>query len=114
MSEIALAPSRQRGSGRWLFYLGALFLGLAFLALAFELWSASQGGGYRMIAAGELWFKIHGPSLNLSQAIVQRYIHPVVWDPAIITLLQWPAWSILGALGAVLMILFGPWLRGRS
>ncbi len=114
MSEIALAPLRQWRAGRGLFYLGGLLLGLALLALAYELWSALQGGGYRMIAAGELWFKIHGPSLNLSQAIVQRYIHPVVWDPAIITLLQWPAWSILGALGAVLSILFGPWLRGRS
>lgn len=114
MSELALASSDQKRHGHWLFYPGLVFLALALAAIAFELWSAIHGGGYRMIAAGELWFKVHGPSLNLSQAIVQRYVHPVIWDPVIITLLKWPAWSIFGGIGAFLTILFGPWLRARG
>jgi len=113
MVEQTLAPTARRGRWHWLAYVGLVLLGLAIAALAYEVWLGSQNGGYRMIAAGELWFKIHGPSLNVAQAVIQRYIHPALWDPGIITLLKWPAWSIFGALGAVLMILFGPWLRAR-
>lgn len=34
---------------------------------------------------GGIWFAAHSDSLNLSQAVIQRYIHPAIWDPA----LQW-------------------------
>ena len=89
----------------WLLILGAV------AALAYELGVAWQNGAYRMIAAGELWYRLDPASLNLSQVIVQRYLHPVLWNPVIVSLLQWPAWSLLGGLGAVLVVLF-PWRRG--
>lgn len=114
MSEQVSLPAKRRGAWHWLGYVGLIFLGLATASLAYELWQASVSGGYRMIAAGELWFKLHGPSLNFSQAIIQRYIHPALWDPGIITLLKWPAWSLFGTVGAILTILFGPWFRTRS
>lgn len=114
MSEQVSVDARRPGPWHWLGYVGLLFLALALAALAYELWLASTSGGYRMIAAGELWYQIHRPSLNVSQAVIQRYIHPAIWDPGIITLLKWPAWSLFGAVGAVLIVLFGPWLRSRS
>ena len=102
------SPGRRTGFGRWLFMLGLLLLALAMIALFYELFAASSNGGYRAIAAGELWFHLHPYSLNLSQAVTQRYLLPALWDPIIISILQWPAWSILGAPGAVLAILFYP------
>ncbi len=114
MNEMAGAMSVPKRRRPWLFYAGIMCLALAILALAFELWLAVQAGGYRMIAAGELWFRLHGASLNLSQAILQRYVHPVVWDPGVVTLLLWPAWSIFGGIGAFLALFFGPWLRARG
>ena len=113
MSEQVSVPTGRRGAWHWLGYVGLVLLGLAIAALVYELWLGLQNGGYRAIAAGELWFKIHGPSLNVTQAMIQRYIHPAVWDPGIITLLKWPVWSLLGALGAVLIVLFSPLRRGR-
>ncbi|MGI9499473.1 MAG: hypothetical protein ACR2P3_05515, partial [Geminicoccaceae bacterium] len=91
---------------RWLFSLGILLLVLALLAFLYEVVMAADSGGYRAIAAGELWFRLQPYSLNLSQAIIQRYLHPGLWDPVIVSALQWPAWSLLGAPGAVLAILF--------
>ena len=82
--------------------VGVLFLILAATALAFELMAFSQTGSYRMVPTGEFWFMIHVGSLNLVQAITQRYIHPALWDPIIAGLLQWPAWSLLGGPGIVL------------
>ncbi|NJO38168.1 MAG: hypothetical protein HC871_11845 [Rhizobiales bacterium] len=110
--EMAMAttesPGRRRGAGRWLFALGILLLALALLALFYELAVAAESGGYRAIAAGELWFRLHPYSLNLAQAITQRYILPSLWDPLMVGVLQWPAWSILGAPGAILAVLFYP------
>ncbi len=101
-------------AGRWLFRIGIALLALALTALLFELMTALNQGSYRVIAAGELWFRLHPYSLNLSQAVIQRYVHPGLWDPIIVGLLQWPFWSLLGAPGAVLAILFGPWMRKKG
>lgn len=92
--------------------IGALFLVLAATALAYELMFFSQTGSYRMVPAGEFWFTIHVGSLNLAQAITQRYIHPFLWDPIIAGLLQWPAWSLLGGPGVVLAYGLPPGRRG--
>jgi len=73
----------------------------ALVAFANDLISFAQTGTYRVIPAGQVWFDIHVASLNLMQAVVQRFLHPLLWDPVIATMLQWPAWSLLGAPAAV-------------
>ncbi len=58
-----------------------------------------------MTALGQDWFN-HSPStLNFSQAIVQRYVHPAVWDPGIQTILQAPSWLVFGVLAIVFALL---------
>ncbi len=81
---------------------GWVMMTLALTALAYELLAFYHTGGYRMVPAGEFWFAVDVASLNLSQAIIQRYVHPFLWDPIIAGLLQWPAWSLLGGPGVVL------------
>ena len=103
----------RNGRWRWPFVIGLLLLILALLSVAYEVW-ATADGGFRSMAAGEIWFRLHPSSLNLSQAIIQRYLHPGLWDPVIIGALQWPAWSILGAPAAILMVLFGPWTSRKA
>ena len=109
-----VSPTRPKIARRWLFGLGVLFLALALITLLYELMMALNQGSYRVIAAGELWFRLHPYSLNLSQAVIQRYVSPTLWDPLIIGLLQWPFWSIFGAPGAMLAFLFGPWMRKKG
>ncbi len=105
------APRRRRHGSGGLGRRVGLALALALIALAlavlgYEIWASLQAGAYRTIAAGELWFRLDAGSLNLSQAVVQRYVHPWLWEPAIVTLLRWPAWALLGAPGVVLVLLF--------
>jgi hypothetical protein len=87
---------------------GWMLLGAAIAALGTELGLASERGVYRPVAAGELWYSLDVSSLNLVQAITQRYLHPALWDPVLAAVLQWPAWSLLGGPGAALAIAF-PW-----
>lgn len=73
------------------------------------------GGGSFTEAAGAVWYSFHPDSLNLSQAVTQRYILPVLWDPIAITVLTWPLWLAVlvvvlatGVVGLALVLLFRP------
>ncbi len=85
--------------------LGWLVTAAALMAAGAEILASLEAGAYQGLAIGYLWFKIDAASLNLSQAVVQRYIHPSVWDPVISTILQWPAWITFGVLGPALAFL---------
>lgn len=106
---MAAVTNEPRGSRRHrrLATLGTVLVIVAAAAFGYEMLTALGGGGWRIIPAGELWFSIDTSSLNLAQAVVQRYLHPALWDPVIAGLLQWPLWSILGGPGAALMIIYG-------
>ena len=58
------------------------------------------------IALGQLWYDLNRSSLNLVQAVVQRYIHPFLWDPIIVTILLWWAFAVLMVLGVLLHVVF--------
>jgi hypothetical protein len=58
------------------------------------------------IALGLLWYQLNRSSLNLVQAVVQRYIHPFLWDPIIVSILLSWAFAVLMILGALLLVLF--------
>ena len=57
-------------------------------------------GGDVTASTGKLWFQAHAPSINLGQAIVQRYLYPPLWDEFIVPQL------LLRALWETLTILF--------
>ena len=69
---------------------------------------------YDAIVAGKLWFDVHPGSLNLAQAVIQRNLHPALWDPAIVWVLRLPAWLVFAAPGLVLWVLFRRGWRRRS
>jgi hypothetical protein len=96
--------------GRWIGWL-ALLGGLAVLVRDLVAWADT--GHFAPIVLGQLWFNLAPASLNLAQAVIQRYIFPALWDPGITTLLFcWAAPLFIG-LGLVLIALFRRRDRGR-
>lgn len=59
------------------------------------------------IALGQLWYELNRSSLNLVQAVTQRYIHPFLWDPIIVSILLCWAFAVLMGLGLLILVLFG-------
>jgi len=102
-----MAMRTRSRSSRILAWLGAALAAAAVLALVYELSVALQAGEWRIVPAGEIWFTLHTASLNLVQAIVQRYLHPFLWDPVIAGFLQWPLWASFGGPGIALLTIFG-------
>ncbi len=82
--------------------IGWLFLVLAVAAAGQEIIAAVDAGAWRAVALGELWYRLHGASLNAAQAGIQRNIAPWLWEPVITTVLLWPAWAVFAVPGGVL------------
>jgi hypothetical protein len=66
------------------------------------------------ISLGQLWYNLDPSSLNLMQAVVQRYIHPFLWDPIIVTVLLWWAFAVLMVLGLLILALSGRRAQART
>ena len=61
---------------------------------------------------GAVLFRVNAALLNTLQAVVQRYVLPMLWDDVLLPVLEAPVWLAPGLLGVVLS-LFG-WVRARG
>ena len=53
------------------------------------------------VPLGELWFSHLPTGLNLTQAIVQRYLTPKMWEIVFVPVLLMPAWKGMAVTGGV-------------
>ncbi len=84
----------------------AVFFLLAALGLfAYEIVGAISGGGYDLVAGGELGASIHSNSLVGFGALIEKNISPWLWGEIIVPILRAPAWAIAVAPGLLLAIL---------
>jgi hypothetical protein len=79
---------------------GLVLLGLALVAGAVDV---VQAGHLR--ALGAWWFALHRDSLQLLQPALERHVAIWLWDPVMLTLLQWPLVAVLGVPGLLLAAL---------
>ena len=91
----------------WVLFLAALSV------LVRDVLVSIEAKRWAPIALGQLWFDLNRSSLNLTQAIVQRYIHPFLWDPVIVTLLLCWAFAVLMLLGLVILTISSRRTRRR-
>ena len=105
---------------RWILYLfGTVFLALGLAVAGTDVMEA-DGSWHRV---GEVWFKWHPSSLQMSESIISRYIDPCgllvfldcapfLWHPGISWLLTSYAAPVFLGLGFALL-LAGRWLARR-
>ncbi len=89
---------------------GALLL-IAAALLGLALLGETQPGETRFIALGALWFWLSPGSLNLVQAVTERYLSVALWDHLFFPLVQQPAVVVFGLAGVLLGVV--SWLLGR-
>ena len=82
----------------WLLLVGALVVG------ARDINRYVETESYEPLVGGELWYDLHAPSLNLAQAVIERYVLVALWDPLILTILQIPAWVLFAVPGILLSV----------
>lgn len=91
---------------RFLFrFIGLLLLAAAFILVIYD--------GTKSIAANTLYFTnvrtawelFSAGSLAALKPLISPYAGGVLWDPGMVAFLAAPAWSVLGFLGIVFMLL---------
>ncbi|MBN7761536.1 MULTISPECIES: hypothetical protein [Nitratireductor] len=88
---------------RLIFRILALFaLAVAVVMAVIDATRSIAASALIVTPLGESWYSVSPDTLNLSQALIQRYTFPVIWDPAIIYILTLPGWLVF----AVLALLF--------
>ena len=90
-----------------------ILLALALVGAGHDALNYWQTGTYDPLQLGTLWYALDRDSLNLTQAVIERYLHPLLWQDAIFPLLVWPAWLVLGGLAVLCGLLFGSRRRRR-
>ena len=83
--------------------IGYIFAILAVTVASYEAWQAAADTSWNILSLGELWYKIDSQSLSVSQAGIQRYVVPWLWEPVITTILRMPAWAVFSAPGLLLL-----------
>ncbi len=83
----------------WSFMLAALAVAL------WEILGRDPDKGFQFRPAGELWYRIDMASLNLVQAVIERYLWPPLWDPVLSSLLHLPAIVVPAVPGLALLVL---------
>ncbi len=87
---------------------------LAVAALGWEVIAWGLTGQYESRLPGQIWASIDRPSLNLTQAVVQRYVLPELWDYVLLPVLLAPLWLVLAVPGLLLALLCRPRLRKQG
>ena len=90
-----------------LILLGCLLLVASGVALVADIMRAIDGSQFALTPLGKTWFDLDPSSLNFSQAIIQRYVAPEIWDPGVITVLNWPTIYVAAGAGVFLLLVAG-------
>ena len=83
----------------WVVLLG----GLAVLAHDVGRWFETKI--WAPVALGQLWYELDRSSLNLAQAVTQRYVSTFLWDRIIVAVLLCWAFAVLMGLAIVILLL---------
>jgi hypothetical protein len=88
--------------------LGWVLLALAVGAVVYDCLSWWSEGAFRLLALGDLWFRLDLGSLRAVQAGLQRTLSGVLWTGLLLPILKIPAFPIF-LVGGILCL----WLGGR-
>lgn len=91
---------------RFLFrFLGVLVLAAAFILLVYDGAKSIADSRIYIYKLGQLWTDISAASLESLKALVNAHLPVHAWDPVAVTVLEQPAWLVLGVLGILFLLL---------
>ena len=84
----------------------ALFsLAMALITAVLDVTRSIADSTLVFTSLGVDWARFSLESLTRTQSIVQEFIHPVLWDPVVIKILQAPSWAVFTALWLIFALL---------
>jgi hypothetical protein len=85
--------------------VGGLLCAVALVAVMADLSLWISSGAWHSATVADHWQRINPHTLNLAQAVIERYVSAWLWDFVIRIILGWPTWAVLGVPGIILLAL---------
>jgi hypothetical protein len=85
-------------------FIGLWILAAGFVFLVYDGTKSIAGNAIFITRLKDSWYAIHAASLASLEPVVKE-VSPWLWDPVITSVLVAPTWSVLGVLGAILILL---------
>jgi len=91
---------------RFLFrFLGLICLAAAFILLIYDGTKSIAGNSLSLTTVQALWELINSAGLAKLRPLIEPYAGGLLWDPVMVAILAAPAWSLLGFIGILLLLL---------
>ena len=91
---------------RFLFRVIGLFcLAAAFILVIYDGTKSIAANKLFLTSARTLWELINAGSLARLKPALEPYVGGILWDPAMVSILAAPSWSLLGGFGILLLLL---------
>ena len=91
---------------RFLFrFFGLICLAAAFILVIYDGTKSIAGNKLSLITMRALWELINAGSLAKLKPLLEPYAGGLLWDPVTVSILVAPAWSLLGLVGILLLLL---------
>ena len=87
-------------------FLGLLCLAAAFILVIYDGMKSIVDSSMSITTVRGLWELINAGSLAKLKPLIEPYAGGLLWDPAMVSILAAPSWSLLGLFG-ILFILLG-------
>jgi len=88
-------------------FLGLCLLATAFVTLLVDVTRSVAGARLYVTPLSETLMAFAPGKLALTQAFVERRVHPFIWDPVLVDLMHLPVWLAVGAIGYLAIRLGG-------
>ncbi len=85
--------------------LGFLFVAGGFVSLVVDGTRAIANGAWAPVPFGETAFRAFPKYFPIIEPAVARHVHPLLWDPVLLTLFTTPTFIVAGLAGFLLMFL---------
>jgi hypothetical protein len=91
---------------RFLFrFIGLWFLAAGFIFLIYDGMKSIADQAIYITKAGDVWLAVNQTSYQKVGPALSGYGLGMLWDPALLRVLEQPTWLVLGVLGIVLILL---------
>jgi hypothetical protein len=81
-------------------FLGLMLLAAAFAALIIDGTRSIAANSLLLTPLGQTGMWLFPNKFPLLQPLIERNIHPLLWNPALLFVLRLPTWLCLGLIGA--------------
>ena len=86
-------------------FIGVLCLAAAFILIIYDGTKSIAGNSLSLTTMRALWELINAGSLAKLRPLLELYAGGLLWDPVAVSVLAAPAWSLLGLVGILLLLL---------